>query len=616
MANNVIGNLVVNLGLETARLKSDTDKAAKHFNGFEKKASRALNRINRSTAGLASSIVSLVGVGAMGLLIKETSKAAKEAIAYSDALGISTEALTAWQFAGQSVGLEADKISDIMKDSAEKIGDAFRNNGGEALEALEGLNLSIRDMAQLSPEKQLLEIGNALGQVGTQGEKIQILESLGNDATLLLPLLDNNAEKLKSLIQLSDETGNTMTRIEADKLVQVGVATAELDAVMKGLGQTLLTEVSPSLSKFIRQLTVGIPKAVEYAQPAFEAIGNDILNLWEYLNPSAFTGGTTLEEALLRQARLEEKIADNRGFRTGQQREDAKAELAQLSMVITMLQKKNEIMLANASNGLGNIEVKDNTVIEPVGGIDKDAEDQEKLKAALQVKLDTLTTSLLTEEGRLIESHNKRRGIIDSAFENELISDARHKDLLLAQSETFEKKLTDLQKASATERQKFESKSAKDKTSQVLGEAVRMTEGVAQKSKTMFKINKTASLANAVISGYESFNKTMAAYPYPYNIGLAALGAVATGAQISAIKSTSFGGGGSAPSLAGGGGGATTINTTQANSVGQDSKENTGSSITINIAGSAIGDENVRQVIVDAIETAQSNDEIRFLNAS
>jgi hypothetical protein len=72
-------------------------------------------------------------------------------------------------------------------------------------------------------------------------------------------------------------------------------------------------------------------------------------------------------------------------------------------------------------------------------------------------------------------------------------------------------------------------------------------------SRAMFNIGKTAAIASSIISAYEGFNKTMAAYPYPLNIAFAGASLAASFAKIAAIKSTQFGGGSGSSSAAGGG---------------------------------------------------------------
>ena len=83
-----------------------------------------------------------------------------------------------------------------------------------------------------------------------------------------------------------------------------------------------------------------------------------------------------------------------------------------------------------------------------------------------------------------------------------------------------------------------------------------MTRGIAQHNKTAFQINKAAAIAQALIDMPEHVSKTMAKYPYPLSIGMGALAAAQSLAQVNAIRSATFegGGGGTTPSLAGSGG--------------------------------------------------------------
>jgi len=99
---------------------------------------------------------------------------------------------------------------------------------------------------------------------------------------------------------------------------------------------------------------------------------------------------------------------------------------------------------------------------------------------------------------------------------------------------------------------KFTEKSTKAQTKQVLGELINITQGSARESRAMFETNKAAATANAVMNTWAGASKTMAEYPYPYNIGLAALSLASGFAQVQSIQSTSFGGGGGG-SISGGG---------------------------------------------------------------
>ncbi len=113
--------------------------------------------------------------------------------------------------------------------------------------------------------------------------------------------------------------------------------------------------------------------------------------------------------------------------------------------------------------------------------------------------------------------------------------------------------ITKIEQKGLTARQKFEKQTATQKTQFVLGEGIRLTQGVAQQSKTMFKINKVAAIANAIVNTAQGITKVISEVGMPWAIPLVALTAAAGLAQINAIKSATFSGGGTGttPSLAG-----------------------------------------------------------------
>jgi TP901 family phage tail tape measure protein len=116
------------------------------------------------------------------------------------------------------------------------------------------------------------------------------------------------------------------------------------------------------------------------------------------------------------------------------------------------------------------------------------------------------------------------------------------------------KKLAAIETKGLTTRQKFEMKTTVDKGKFLLGEGMKMTQGVAQQSKTMFKINKTLALANAAATLPSAVIKAIDnGGGLPWGAIPGAITLAAGLAQIQAIKSTTFsgGGGGTTPSLAG-----------------------------------------------------------------
>lgn len=116
------------------------------------------------------------------------------------------------------------------------------------------------------------------------------------------------------------------------------------------------------------------------------------------------------------------------------------------------------------------------------------------------------------------------------------------------------RKLAEIEAKGLTQRQKFEQKTTVQKGKFMLAEGMKLTAGVAQQSKSLFKINKTLALADAAVTLPSAIIKAINnAGGLPFGLWAGALTLAAGIAQIQAIKSTTFsgGGGGTTPSLAG-----------------------------------------------------------------
>jgi len=403
--------------------------------------------VSKLTAGFAG----LAGLGGIGLLINKQVDAARQADAYSKALGVNVETLTAMQSAFQTVGIQSDKTADILKDVAEKIGDAFRNDAGEAKEALEGLGLSVAHIAQLSPDEQLLAIANALGQVGTQGEKIQIMEALASDAALLLPLLDNNAEKLRELTQAAKDSGAALTESEVQTLKDAGEAMAKLDRTSDALGQTLAVTLAPHLTSLLEFADDMVKKFGK----AETAVSDFFDQFYSAGNNEAFTSienaQNKLDLMVRRAARLRSGIEEG-GF--GPESAPARR-LANLEKEIELqrenvrlAERQNELMLQYREGGKFQIEVENNGLNNNLGcaAEDKQQEEYEKFRQ-----------SLLTREEAIMESQARQLEQLqmfkDAGLEMEMSYDEMRTRIV----EDTETKLTGVYDQEAKKRAQIES---------------------------------------------------------------------------------------------------------------------------------------------------------------
>ncbi|WP_371334421.1 phage tail tape measure protein [Klebsiella quasipneumoniae] len=265
MAGKSLGTLTIDLVAKVGGFVSGMDKAERASAKWSKQVQDDVAKSSAALAGIgAAAIAAGLAVGASGFqLLKSTSRQIAETDRWAKSLQLSTQELLAWQFAAEKAGVSGDQMADIFKDIGDKIGDAVLNKSGEAVDSLNALGLSAEKLSKVSPDKQLLAIGESLEKISTNAEKTTILESLGNDLSKLLPLFDNNNQKLKQFIDLAKDYGVAPDPSSIDDLVKVNQLFEDMEAqvaglkieIAAGLAKVDLTPLQGSLDKLHDVLT-------------------------------------------------------------------------------------------------------------------------------------------------------------------------------------------------------------------------------------------------------------------------------------------------------------------------------------------------------------------------
>ncbi|HHR0642748.1 TPA: phage tail tape measure protein [Klebsiella pneumoniae] len=247
MTGKSLGTLTIDLIAKVGGFVQGMDKAERSSQKWRDQVKKDAKEVSSSIIAVgAAAATAAVGIGAAGLaIVKNTAQQVTEADRWAKSLKMSTQDLLSWQYAAEQAGLTGDNIADIFKDINDKVGDAVLNKSGEAAQALDTLGLSARKLAQQSPDKQLMAISEALQKIPTQAGKTNILESLGNDLSKMLPLFDNNNEKLKQFIQLSKDFGVAPPQEDIDNLVKVNQFFQDIETSARGLKM----EIASGLAK-------------------------------------------------------------------------------------------------------------------------------------------------------------------------------------------------------------------------------------------------------------------------------------------------------------------------------------------------------------------------------
>lgn len=257
MANRSLGTLSIDVVANTASFIDGLSKSERAADDWQKS-------INVKALAVGTAIGAAISGAVAGSieLIKTTSEHITETDRWAKSLGISTQALLQWQYAATKAGISGDNIADIFKDLNDKIGDAVLNKSGEAAQSLDTLGLSAQKLQALSPDKQLLAIAQAMQGMNT-AQKTNIYESLGNDLSKLMPLLDNGAQGLTELQQKASDLGIAPSDGDIEKLTQVNQVFQDWADSIDGfknrfvvaLAQIDMTPINTSLSNIQAVLT-------------------------------------------------------------------------------------------------------------------------------------------------------------------------------------------------------------------------------------------------------------------------------------------------------------------------------------------------------------------------
>ncbi|HHD1981907.1 TPA: phage tail tape measure protein [Klebsiella pneumoniae] len=311
MAAKSLGTLTIDLIARTGGFIQGMDKAERSSQKWRDNVKKDAAAVGTSLAAVGTAAAAVaIGVGAAGIaLVKNTSEHITETDRWAKSLKMSTQDLLSWQFAAEKAGLTGDNIADIFKDINDKVGDAVLNKSGEAAQALDTLGLSAQKLAEQSPDKQLMAISEALQKIPSQAGKTNILESLGNDLSKMLPLFDNNNEKLKQFIQLSKDFGVAPPKEDIDNLVKVnqffqdiessaqglkieiasGLAKVDLSPIQDGLNDIREVFTDPAVLSGLAKLVGGMAELVGWMGKLSSESANFISNIFEV--PDRFKAG-------------------------------------------------------------------------------------------------------------------------------------------------------------------------------------------------------------------------------------------------------------------------------------------------------------------------------------
>ena len=251
----------VKLGTLTLDLVTKIGNFVGPINEAESKLTKSFSKMRDSVNSFGLIAVS-AGAGATAALIAMADNMAKHNAELERFAYLAQTSVAEFQkmsVGAKMMGIEADKLSDIMKDWNERFGDFLTAGSGPLVDFMEqvavktekgadGAMKLAKELSALSgPESMGLFVKKMEEANLSQDQMSFLMESMASDSTLLLPLLKNNAEGMRLWGEAAERAGIIMDEETLKASRELQVQTQMLDMQYEGLKKQLLSAVIPAL---------------------------------------------------------------------------------------------------------------------------------------------------------------------------------------------------------------------------------------------------------------------------------------------------------------------------------------------------------------------------------
>lgn len=233
-----------------------------------------------NTYGAALAAMGAGAVTALAGMAYSTSEQAVELEKFAFRANTTTQEFQKMAAGAGAFGIEQDKLSDMMKDFNEKLGELTAIGAGGGVDFFEQIAMKtegsseaaqqlILDMQKLSGPEALQMYVNKLEEAGvTQQQMSFYLESMASDLTDLYPLLANGGEGLKLYGDMAERAGFIMKdqTIESAKALKDQVYM--LDLQMQGAKNQLMQAVIPAFVDIAEAFLGSSEQGVQFEEVA------------------------------------------------------------------------------------------------------------------------------------------------------------------------------------------------------------------------------------------------------------------------------------------------------------------------------------------------------------
>jgi hypothetical protein len=254
------------------------DATTAAFNSIDSK----IGRIQTTSLAAAGAIAAMAGgITALSVVASKNARLIDNQARLANE---SVESFQAMAFAFDKFGISQEKYADISKDVSDKLGDFIATGAGPFKDFFEQIGNQVGVTADalkdLSGADALIAVKKAMDQANiSMAEQSFYLESIGNDATLLIPALANGGKAVKDLAKEFNDLGLAISGDQIEALKEADIQYSLLSKRMEQINAVIATKLGPSLEGVMKTLSVSLPGAIETTINSFRFMAAGVLGL-------------------------------------------------------------------------------------------------------------------------------------------------------------------------------------------------------------------------------------------------------------------------------------------------------------------------------------------------
>lgn len=232
--------------------------------------SRSIGAVTSAVFSLKTAIVGVVGIGGIGLLVRNSLVATDTLVKTADKLGVTTQALSQLRYAAELSGVGIQTTDMAVQRFTRRLAEAAQGTG-EAKGALQELGLNARDLAQQPLEEQMIALSNAFGNVKNSSDQVRLAFKLfDSEGVSFVNILKQGEDGLRAMFEEAGALGVVMSTQAARGVEQANDALFRLSSLFGGVVDQLVAALAPALEEFATSVKDSVVVSIEEANGSIE----------------------------------------------------------------------------------------------------------------------------------------------------------------------------------------------------------------------------------------------------------------------------------------------------------------------------------------------------------